>query len=346
MRIALVHPGDLATVTGGYAYDRHVLAEFAAAGLDAAPLRLDGAFPLPSQAEVEAALSRLAATPEGTVLLCDGLAFGALPAGGLRGVGRPLVALVHHPLALETGLDPETAGRLHASEQAALAVADAIIAISPETRRILVERYAVAPERITLALPGTDPARRAPADAVPPRLLAIGSLTPRKGYDVLLEALARLDGLAFSLTIIGSPRLDPDTAGRIARMAAALPAGRVQLAGEVSPATLQAAYAAADIVVHPALYEGYGMVLAEALRRGIPVVCTTGGAAAETVPGGAGLKVPPGDADALAAALRTVICDPALRRRLAEAAFAAGQALPTWRDTARIIANVAERVAA
>ncbi|MFG1362319.1 glycosyltransferase family 4 protein [Xanthobacter versatilis] len=340
MPIAFVHPGPLDTPTGGYAYDRRVIAELAATGLDIAPLSLDGAFPTPSGAEVESALARLAATPPDTILLGDGLAFGALPADRLKALGRRLVALVHHPLALETGLSPELAEHLFQSEKAVLKAADAVITVSPETGRTLVARYGVSPERLTLAVPGTEPMARVPADGEPPRLIAVGSLTPRKGYDILFDALDRIADLDFSLAIAGAAHLDPPTAEMVAARAAVAPRGNIRLLGQLNRADLDAAYAQADIFVHPSLYEGYGMVLAEAMRRGLPVVCTTGGAAGETVPDGAGLKVPPGDAEAFAEALRSLIADPARRRAFADAAFAAGQQLPSWADTAAVIGQV------
>ncbi|MFG1266854.1 glycosyltransferase family 4 protein [Xanthobacter sp. DSM 14520] len=340
MPVAFVHPGPLDTPTGGYAYDRRVIAELAATGLDIAPLSLDGAFPTPSGAQVEAALARLAATPPETILLGDGLAFGALPADRLKALGRRLVALVHHPLALETGLSPELAEHLFQSEKAVLKAADAVITVSPETGRTLVARYGVSPERLTLAVPGTEPMARVPADGEPPRLIAVGSLTPRKGYDILFDALDRIADLDFSLAIAGAAHLDPPTAEMVAARAAAAPRGNIRLLGQLNRADLDAAYTQADIFVHPSLYEGYGMVLAEAMRRGLPVVCTTGGAAGETVPDGAGLKVPPGDAEAFAEALRSLIADPARRRAFADAAFAAGQQLPSWADTATVIGQV------
>ncbi|WP_374251306.1 glycosyltransferase family 4 protein [Xanthobacter sp.] len=342
--VALVHPGAIDTPSGGYAYDRRILAGLKAQGFDATPLSLEGGFPCPTADEIEAALAALAATPSGTVLLADGLALGALPGEALRRLGRPVVALVHHPLALETGLPEEVAARLLESEAGALAAAAAVIAVSPETRRMLVERYGVPPEKITLALPGTAPAARVPADGQPPRLIAVGSLTPRKGYGVLLDALDGLTDLDWTLTIVGSPDFEPETAREIAARAAGF-GPRIRLAGALQVAGLDEAYAAADIFVHPSFYEGYGMVLAEALRRGLPVICTTGGAAGETVPDGAGLKVPPGDPEALTAALRALLVDPARRRTMADAAFAAGTALPDWSDTVAVIGRVLMEVA-
>ena len=90
----------------------------------------------------------------------------------------------------------------------------------------------------------------------------------------------------------------------------------------------------------PSLFEGYGMVLTEAVARGLPIVCTTGGAAAETVPDAAAIKVAPGDAAALADALRSLIGDAARRQRLADASWRASQRLVRWEETARIVADV------
>jgi glycosyltransferase involved in cell wall biosynthesis len=88
----------------------------------------------------------------------------------------------------------------------------------------------------------------------------------------------------------------------------------------------------------PSLYEGYGMVLTEALARGLPIVCTSSGTGADALPDDAALKVPPGDAAALAKALARLIDAPAERHRRGEAAWTAASRLPRWRDTARIVA--------
>ena len=344
-RAVLAFPGDLEAPTGGYAYDRHMLEELPAQGVAIAPLPLGAGFPFPKPAQARAALSALAATAPGTVLLVDGLALGALPADGLRALGRPIVALIHHPLAEETRLDASQRAQLRASERAALATCRAVIATGAVSRRLLVANYGVPEEAIILASPGIDPAPRAAADGDPPRLLAIGSVIPRKAYDVLLEAVAGLGDLAFGLDIIGSLTLDPPTAAAITAQVAAFPDGRVRLLGARSRAELDTVFAQADVFVHPSLFEGYGMVLAEAMARGLPIVTSTGGAANDTVPDGAGLKVPPGDVTVLQASLRAVIADKALRRRLADASFAAGARLPSWADGARALAATLHRVA-
>jgi glycosyltransferase involved in cell wall biosynthesis len=176
--------------------------------------------------------------------------------------------------------------------------------------------------------------------------LAVGSIVPRKGYLVLMEALGALLAGAdpkarnWRLTIAGGAR-DPAETARV--RAAALDNGLqpvLDVVGTIGDDALGALYARADVFVMPSLFEGYGMVLAEAMARGLPIVCTTGGAAAETVPDAAAAKVPPGDHDALREALRRVITEPQLRAAMADASWAAGQKLPGWDDTCRIIAAV------
>src|SRR5262249_32077393 len=104
-------------------------------------------------------------------------------------------------------------------------------------------------------------------------------------------------------------------------------------------------YASADAFLMASLYEGYGMALAEAMACGLPIVCTSGGAAAETGPDCAAIKVPPGDERALTLALQRLLHDRELRPSLAEAAWSAGQKRPRWEATARIVAGVIAEVA-
>jgi glycosyltransferase involved in cell wall biosynthesis len=340
-------PGDLATLTGGYGYDRRVLGELTACGVAATHLPLPGGFPFPDADAVTQTLRLLAQAPADHVLLVDGLALGALPPAALAELAAPLVALVHHPLGLESGLAPATARALIENERAALAHVRHVIVTSPTTRDTLLADFGVAAQRIAVAEPGTDPAPRfqgSGAEAL--ALLAIGSITPRKGHGVLVEALAELQHLPWTLTIIGSPDRDPACAAHLRAAIAAHGLGaRVTLAGEESEAALGAAYAGADLFVLPSLYEGYGMVLGEAMARGLPIVTTTGGAAAQTVPDAAALKVPPGDAPALREALGAAIADASLRARLAEASWLAGQGLPRWREAAMVIAKVLHSIA-
>lgn len=346
LEAAFAIPGDLDSPTGGYAYARHLLAGLPRAGVRARHLILPAGFPDPTEADLAAAARRLAAVPEGQPLLVDGLAFGALPEALLRGVRAPLVALVHHPLALEAGLTAERQAALAASERAALALASRVVATSAHTARRLAAEYGVAADRIDVAEPGTEPAEWARGTGAPVALLALGAVTPRKAYPLLVAALATPAAVEWHLTIVGALDRDPAEVGRLrAAIAAAGLDDRVTLAGPVDDGARDALFEAADLLVSASLLEGYGMALAEALARGLPLVASTGGAAGETVPAGCGLAVPPGDVAALRAALARMIAEPALRRRCGEAAWAAGQRLPRWSDTSARIAATLRDVA-
>jgi glycosyltransferase involved in cell wall biosynthesis len=271
----------------------------------------------------------------GSLLVIDGL---ALPAFR-DNLPRPWVALVHHPLALEAGLEAADAARLADVERRMLAAAARVIVTSPQTRRDLAA-YDVVDARVGDVLPGTEPAALARGSGGPDvALLCVASLTPRKGHLVLLEALAGLRDLPWRLTCVGSPERDPAMARAIG---AAIErhglSARVRLIGEQSEAGLRPFYDTADLFVLASHHEGYGMVLAEALARGLPIVATSAGAISDTVPAAAGILVPPGDPAALAAALRRMLTEPGLRRDLAAGARAARERLPSWADAAQAFA--------
>ncbi len=336
---AFVIPGDLTLATGGYAYDRRVLAGLFAHGVAVTHVPLPGAWPNPSAGDIEASAAVLAGLPVDTTLLIDGLAYGAFPGALLAGIKQRIVALVHHPLGLETGVPPTRAVELIQLETAALARADHVVVTSPLTKRILGADFALPAAKITVAEPGTAPAQRASVSTgARVHMLAVGSIVPRKGYPVLIQALKGLPS-GWWLTIAGGPRDEAEVARVHEAVATSGVSPRIEFVGAVDDETLDALYASADLFVMPSLFEGYGMVLAEAMARGLPIVCTTGGAAAETVPDNAALKVPPGDYAALRKALSRAISESDLRQRLADASWAAGQRLPRWDDTSRIIAH-------
>lgn len=347
-RVAFAVPGDLASPTGGYAYDRRMIAELRQLGWQVDVVSLGDGFPRPNTAQKEFAGRALAAVPKGIPVMIDGLALGVLPeaAHAVR-KKQPLVALVHHPLALESGLSAKDAAAMRDSERAALACASAVIVTSAPTARLLISDYDVTPDRVTVARPGTDRSHVARREAGGPvRLLSIGSLVERKGFDVLIAALATLTDLAWRLDIAGDRTRNPAVAARIdADIVRHKLGGRINVLGAVSDQRIAELYVDSDVFVLASRFEGYGMAYAEALAHGLPVIGTTGGATTETVPQGAGILVTPDDAMALGAALRKVIADPDRRKAMAATAAQAAAALPTWQDSAKILATAIERAA-
>jgi len=338
-------PGDLATPTGGYAYDRRIIAELSALAWRIEVVDLGDGFPYPTADTRAAACARLAALPRHPVVI-DGLAFGALPeaAAALRASHR-LVALVHHPLALESGLSAADAASLRASERSALVCARHVIATSATVARLLVADYGVASGRLSVVEPGTDRV------SAPPRnregvvkLLAVGSVIPRKGYDVLVAALARLRHLPWRLVIAGDCGRSPQTSrGLRAEIARLGLTDRISLLGAVASEQMSPLYASADLFVLPSRFEGYGMAYAEAIAHGVPVIGTTAGAIPQTVSADAGVLVAPDDVEALAAELQRLIASPDQRDRLAAGARAV--TFPSWSEQAARFARVLESLA-
>ncbi len=338
----LLVPGDLHTPTGGYGYDRRMAQGLRAMGWAVSVLCIDGDWPWPGEATRAEARERIAALPDGACVVADGLAFGVLgEVVALHAQRLRWVALVHHPLHLETGLDAARAQALRTSEAKALALVHRVIVTSPATVADVLA-LGVPRERVAVVEPGTD----AVAPVPPPhkgagvQLLCVATLVPRKDHELLLRVLATLTALDWTLHCVGSPTRDPALAQRLQASTASGPlAGRVHWHGELADTALQARYAAADAFVLASRHEGFGMVINEALVHGLPIVASRAGALAQTVPPAAGLLVPLGDEAAWRAALSTVISDSALRARLADGARAAAARLPSWADQAARFAD-------
>jgi glycosyltransferase involved in cell wall biosynthesis len=341
----LAVPGDPDTPTGGYAYARRLMAAAGSGGLGLRLWPLPGGFPdAPPDALAETA-RRLAALPAGWPVIVDGLALGVLDPAMLRGLDAPVIALCHHPLGLETGVAPDRAAALIASETAALAACAHVLTTSRTTADTLTARLGVPADRITVARPGTDPAPAAVGSGGPTvRLLSVGSLTPRKGHDQLIAALATMPDLDWSLTIVGPDDRDPAHAQALrAQVAQAGLSTRITLAGAAEPAALSRDYAQADLFALASRFEGYGMAYTEAMAHGLPTLgCDTGAVAEATR--GAALLVAPDDMAGLADALRRLIADAPARDALARACRSAAADLPRWTDTAGAVAAAVTRV--
>jgi glycosyltransferase involved in cell wall biosynthesis len=336
----LVVPGRLETRTGGYIYDRRIAEGLRAAGWTVEIRELDDSFPRPTPAALEHAAATFAAIPAGAIALVDGMALGVIPEIVEREAVRlAIVAIVHLPLAAEVGLDRDRQAVLEESERRALAGVSLAVVTGAATQALLT-RHRLVPRSIVVVEPGTDPAPVARgSDGRPLHLLSVASVTPGKGHDVLLSALASVPHRDWHLTCAGSLTRAAATASRVRTRVQTLNlGGRVTLAGELDEAALAGLYGAADLFVIATLRETYCMAVAEALAHGLPVVGTATGAIPELVGESAGLVVPPGDTEALADALARVIGDSDFRLRLTAGARRVRDRLPTWSQASETLA--------
>jgi glycosyltransferase involved in cell wall biosynthesis len=339
---------DPAAPSGGNRYDRIVLSLLAgrrAGTVDRLPagalpprevheIALDGSWPVPGRS-ARAALDRaLAGVPDGSDVLIDGLVGCGVPdilaphAARLR-----LIVLVHLPLGDETGLAAEEAARRRHLEHDTVHLAAEVVATSERAAHHLGDLHGL--RGVQVAAPGVEPAPLAQPSGSGHRLLCVASVTPRKGQDLLVAALQNhLAGLRWECTFVGA---------LIAPVA--YTSAHLHFTGPLTGAALDACYAAADLFVLPSRAETYGMVVTEALARGLPVLATDVGGVPEALgaaPDGAlpGRLIEPEEPAALAGALRDWLTDPALRDRWRTAARARRETLPGWAGTARRLAEV------
>jgi len=197
--ISFFIPGRLDTPTGGYIYDRRIIDGLRASGLQVEITGLSSLFPFPDETALDGAARALADLPSGTLVVVDGLAGGAMPAQIEHEATRlRIVALVHHPLARETGLPADAVRDLEASERRTLTHVRHVLVTSRATADLVVREFGVAPERLTVIEPGTDPGVRSKGSTKWAQLLCVASVTPRKGHVTLVRALAK-KGIQFEI---------------------------------------------------------------------------------------------------------------------------------------------------
>lgn len=325
MKIALVVPAPFDTVSGGYIYDRRIVAGLRALGHDVLVVEQAGTHPLPDAVAEANARDTLAGITDDWTVVIDGLGLPAFaPLADDPRLARA-VGLIHHPTALETGLDDATRRELAQREAALFPRLAKLIATSPATAKTL-------PGTPTVVEPGTDAAPRATGTTgTGCHIISVGTLIPRKGHDVLLRALARLWDLDWTLTIIGAPDRDATHAAALHALVAELKLeSRVKFHGELGPGAMATQWDRADIFALATWHEGYGMAVAEAIARGLPVALTAGGAVADLAQPAYSVVAKPGDHVALGKGLRRMLFDHELRTAMKDAAWQAGQALPGW----------------
>ena len=336
-RLTLVVPAmidDPERVSGGNVYDRRLSVELGAAGRPVRLVRVGGeerSVAVPGGSHAPALARALAGLPDRSTALIDGLLVAREPRAVLAHRARLELAILVHMV-------PPV---LSADELDALRSAGLLVATSEWTRSALAAR-GVEPSRIAVARPGIDPAPLAAHSRSGGRLLCVAAVAPHKGQDLLVGALAGIADLdGWSCVIAGSPTAAPGFAARLeAGIADAGLDGRIAFAGALAGDRLEAAYARSDLLVHPSRGESYGMVVAEALARGIPVIAArVGGIAEAAAPRDAALFVPPEDAAALGRMLRRWLTERGLRVAMRRAAADARKAGRSWAETAAVVSR-------
>jgi glycosyltransferase involved in cell wall biosynthesis len=335
---------DPARPSGGNTYDRRIVRGLAGLGWAVRGYAVAGAWPRPGVKGLAALSRAVRGIPDGAVVLLDGLVASAAPEVLVPHARRlRQVVLVHMPLG-HSPADGE-AGMARARERAVLAAAAAIVTTSEWTRCRLGELYGLPADRVHVARPGVDLAELAPGTPAGDELLCVAAVTRGKGHDVLLDGLSTAMDLTWRCACVGSLDRDPAFADELlSRVSGNGLAGRVRFAGPRTGPELDRAYAAADLLVLASHAETYGMVVTEALARGLPVLAADVGGVGEALghaEDGArpGLLVPPGDPAALGAAVRSWLGDAELRARLRRAARARRAGLQGWPATASVVAG-------
>jgi glycosyltransferase involved in cell wall biosynthesis len=328
LRVAFVTVGDKKRLTGGYLYNARVIAGLRQAGIEVEEMVASGAAPK------EQAASRFDIDAgRFDVVVVDALArVVCAPHLDRWRETLPVVAMVHELPSVATGEARER------TFEEPLLRADFLVTVSDHGASILTGR-GVPAGRVRVVPPGLDrlPPPRSGGepsvrDGASVRVLCVAQWIPRKGILELVRAWTARERPDAVLELIGETDADPGYAASVRAAVAGSPGSSVVVRGPVDDATLAGAYAAADLFALPSRYEGYGVVYAEALAHGLPVLACDVGPVPELLGREAALLVPPGDVGALSEALSLVLGDAARRRRMAEAAKRRAACLPRWED--------------
>jgi glycosyltransferase involved in cell wall biosynthesis len=352
--VHVVVPGgihDPARPSGGYEYDRQVCRRLVVTGWQVIEHVAPGSWPWPDPAAEHGLALTIAGIVDGAVVMIDGLIASSVPAVLVPEANRlRLVVLVHMPLG--EGPPGHRLAEAQTREGAVLSAVQQVVTTSWWTRERLLRRYALAPDKVHVAEPGVDTARLASGTDQGGELLCVAAVAEHKGHDQLLDALATIADLPWRCVCVGTLHREPMFVEHLRQQAEAVGiSDRVCFPGPQIGDDLACAYAAADVLVLASRAETYGMVVTEALARGLPVIATAVGGLPEALGRTSdgrqpGLLVPPGDRAALAAALRSWLTDADLRQRLREAARERRRTLSGWDVPTERIAGILARAAA
>ena len=338
---------DPARPSGGNTYDRRIARGLSAVGWTLHVHEVPGPWPRRDAQSLGALAATVGGISDGALVLLDGLVASPAPEVLTSEAGRlRLVVLLHMPLGQAT-----TNGGARGREGAVLSAAASVVTTSAWARQALLELYSLPSDRVLVAEPGVDPAELAPGTPTAGALLSVAAVIPGKGHDVLLDALAPLTNLRWQCHFVGSLERDPAFVEQLRyRVLDGGMDDRVRFSGPQAEADLALSYAAADLLVLPSHAETYGMVIAEALARGLPVVAADVGGVPEAMGHGAkrnrpGLLVPPGDPAALRDAIRSWLEDDGLRRQLRAAARQRRASLEDWSTSTSAVAEALQGAA-
>lgn len=355
MRVAFVTVGDTGRLTGGYLYNAQVISGLREAGVEVEEVLASGA----SVEEQRAAAPQLGSLldPEHfDALVVDALArVACAPHLERWQAARPLVAMVHELPSIAGGRAAESKEYARDRElEEPLLRAERLICVSRHGRSILEERGAPA-SRVRVVPPGFDRLPqivgedwRSASDTLL-RALCVAQWIPRKGILELVRAWASRERPGALLELVGETSADPGYASEVRAAVAEVserPGISIAVTGPVDDNTLATAYARADLFALPSHYEGYGIVYAEALAYGLPVLACGVGPVPDLVGEQAALLVPPEDESALSEALDLLLSDAELRIRMSAAARRRTRCLSCWDEVVAEFVRVLKEAAA
>ena len=334
MRVLFITVGDTSRYTGGYAYNRRIINGLRNGGMEVEEV-------VASEASVgaqrHAALGFTPGVERFDVVVVDALAAPvcAPHLGRWRSL-RPVVGLVHELPSVALGEEGL------AAFEGPLLEADLLITVSEDGKRVL-ERYGADSGHIRVLPPGLELPRRIPAETPPSgvRALCVAQWIPRKEILTLVRAWKGMSKAGATLTLVGETKADREYGLLVRREIGE--DDSIEEAGTVDGDDLAGLYASSSLFVLASRYEGYGMVYAEAMSYGLPVVGARVGPVPAVV-GEAALLVEPGDVGGLRRAMDRLLTNPALRRQLSEAALERAASLPGWGETVEGFARVLREV--
>ena len=272
----------------------------------------------------------------------------------------PMVCTIHHPVTVDREVDIRNARgwmkvKLYrwysflGMQKFVARRMDRILAVAESSANDTSKSFKIPRENFRVVYNGIDTTLFHTNGSSPKRpnsLIVVGGYSPIKGLTHLLKAMTLVkNDMDLKLTIIGGPPDGKYSSGLVSEYGLQ---DSVTFTGRISHEELVKQYGASQVAVVPSLYEGFGFPAGEAMACGLPVISSSAGALPEVVgrDGEAGVLVPPADPEALAAALKRVMADEEMRRRMGAAARKRVETLFTWEQAGKRTVEVYEELIA